>query len=245
MVNAVLLQPLPYAKADELVLVIRTPGGEERWPFSPGAYLDLKNRNTVFTETAALSNKGWPANLTEWGEPERLQGYAVSANLFPLLGIAPAQGRTFYDEEDRPGENRVVVLSHELWQRRFGADPELIGQAITLNGASYTVIGVMPADFRFYTKTDLWTPLAFTAADESDESGYLEVVGRRKSDVSPEQASAEIENIVRKYKNNNNSEPACAAHSSSTDADRGSSSDAAAVVCRSRIRASNRLRKHS
>ncbi|HKS43402.1 MAG TPA: ABC transporter permease [Blastocatellia bacterium] len=205
-VNAVLLQPLPYAKADELVQVIRTPGGKQRWPFSPGAYLDLKNRNTVFTGTAALSNKGWPANLTERGEPERLQGYAVSANLFPLLGVAATQGRTFYDEEDRPGENRVVVLSHALWQRRFDADPQIIGQALMLNGAAYTVVGVMPADFRFYTKTDLWTTLAFTAADENDDSGYLEVIGRRKSDVSPEQASAEIENIVRDYRNSNNLE---------------------------------------
>jgi putative ABC transport system permease protein len=205
-VNAVLLQPLPYAKADELVQVIRTPGSKQRWPFSPGAYLDLKNRNTVFTGTAALSNKGWPANLTERGEAERLQGYEVSANLFPLLGVAAAQGRTFYDEEDRPGENRVVVLSHALWQRRFDADPQIIGQALMLNGAAYTVIGVMPADFRFHTKTDLWTTLAFTAADENDDSGYLEVIGRRKSGVSPEQASAEIENIVRDYKNSNNLE---------------------------------------
>lgn len=201
-VNAVLLQSLPYAKADELVKIIRTSGGNDRWPFSPGAYLDLRNRNTVFTETAALSNKGWPANMTERGEPERLQGYKVSANLFPLLGVAAAQGRTFYNEEDRPGENRVVVLSHDLWRRRFGADPQVIGQAITLNGAAYTVIGVMPADFRFYTKTDLWTPLAFTADDEQDGSGYLEVIGRRKSDVSPEQASVEINTLVREYKNN-------------------------------------------
>ncbi|MGA9770974.1 MAG: ABC transporter permease [Blastocatellia bacterium] len=202
-VNAVLLQPLPYAKADELVSIIRTPGGEQRWPFSPGAYLDLKNRSTVFADIAALNNKGWPANLTEWGEPERLQGYQVSANLFPMLGVSAAQGRTFYDEEDRPGRNHVVVLSHALWQRRFSADPELIGRAITLNGASYTVVGVMPADFRFHTRTDLWTPMAFTAADESDKSGYLDVIGRRKSDVSPEQASAETDVIVSNFKTDN------------------------------------------
>jgi len=186
-VNAVLLQPLPYAKADELVAIYNSPGGDTRWPLSPPAYLNLKSRNRAFADVAALSNKGWPANLTGGGEPERLQGFQVSANLFSLLGVAPQQGRTFLNEEDRPGGNRVVMLSHELWRRRFGADPEIIGQALTLNGESYTVIGVMPADFRFFTKTDLWTPLAFTAADEHDRAGYLEVIGRRKSGVSFEQ----------------------------------------------------------
>ena len=102
-VNAVLLQPLPYAKADELVAIYNTPGGETRWPLSPMAYLNLKSRNSVFTDVAALSNKGWPANLTDAGEPERLQGFQVSANLFSLLGVAPQQGRAFLSEEDRPG----------------------------------------------------------------------------------------------------------------------------------------------
>src|SRR5262245_42286466 len=206
-VNAVLLQPLPFAKADELVAMYRTPGGEARWPFPPAAYLNLKSRNTVFNDIAALSNKGWPVNLTNWGEPERLQGFQVSANLFPLLGVKAALGRTFLAEEDRPGANRVVALSHELWQRRFGADPQVIGRAITLNGASYTVIGVTPADFRFYTKTDLWTPLAFTAAEESERNAsYLELIGRLKSGVSFERAGAEVETISREFNNNPNSD---------------------------------------
>ena len=205
-VNAVLLQPLPYAKADELVLIHRTPGGRERWPFSPGVYLNLKTHNTVFTDVAALSNKGWPANLTDWGEPERLQGFQVSANLFPLLGVAAEHGRVFVNEEDRPGANHVVVLSHELWRRRFGADPQIIGQSLTLSGAPYTVIGIMPADFRFHDKTDLWTPLAFTAADESDDAGYLEVIGRLKSRALFEQASVEVDTITREFINNPNSE---------------------------------------
>jgi putative ABC transport system permease protein len=205
-VNAVLLQPLPYARPDELVTIYNTPGGEERWPFSPMAYLNLKSRSTVFADLAALSNKGWPANLTGDGEPERLQGYQVSANLFPLLGINAAQGRTFVSEEDRPGANQVVVLSHELWQRRFGADPQIIGQSLTLNGDSHTVVGVMPADFRFLDKTDVWTPLAFTAADERDPAGYLELIGRLRTSVSFEQASAEVDTISRELINNPNSD---------------------------------------
>jgi putative ABC transport system permease protein len=204
-VNAVLLQPLPYAKADELVTVYNTPGGEERWPLSPQAYLNLKTHNTVFADVAALSNKGWPANLTGDGNPERLQGYQVSANLFSLLGVAPQRGRAFLGEEDRPGANRVVMLSHEFWRRRFGADPQVVGRALTLNGDTYTVVGVMPADFRFFTKADVWTPLAFTAEDENDPAGYLYVIGRRKPGVPFGQAGAEVEAISREFINKPNS----------------------------------------
>jgi putative ABC transport system permease protein len=205
-VNAVLLQPLPYAKADELVMIWRSPGGDMRWPFSPPSYLELKKHSTVFTEVAALSNKGWPANLTESGEPERLQGYQVSANLFPMLGVNAAQGRTFTDEEDRPGANHVVVLSNEVWRRRFNADPQVVGQSIKLNGEPYTVVGVMPANFRYFTKTDVWTPLAFTAADENDGSGFLVLMGRRKPGVTIEQAGAEVETLVHNSRNNQNTE---------------------------------------
>jgi putative ABC transport system permease protein len=205
-INAVLLQPLPYAQPDELVMVYKTPGGEEKWPLSPVSYLSLKSHNSVFTDLAAISNKGWAANLTDRGEPERLQGFQVSANLFTLLGVTPQQGRTFFNEEDRPGQNRVVVISHEFWKRRFAADPRIIGQMLILNGDSYAVVGVMPADFRFLAQTDLWTPLAFTVDDENDPAGYLEVIGRRKPGVSFEQAGAEMEAISRELSNNPNSE---------------------------------------
>jgi putative ABC transport system permease protein len=205
-VNAVLLQPLPFANADELVTFYNTSGGESKFPLSPIAFLNLKRSNIVFTDVAALSNKGWPANLTGSGEAERLQGFQVSANLFSLLGVAPRHGRAFVEDEDRPGGNHVVVLSNELWQRRFGGDPQLFGQTITLNGDSYTVVGVMPEDFRFFTKTDLWTPLAFTPTDANDPAGYLEVIGRRKLGVSFAQASTEVETISREFNKNSNSQ---------------------------------------
>src|SRR5262245_66182047 len=112
-VNAVLLQPLPFAKADELVEIYRTPGGEETWPFPPASYLNLKSRNTVFTDIAALDNRGLPANLIGWGQPERLQGFRVSANFFTLLGVAMRQGRTFLPEEDRHDANRGCVKHHD------------------------------------------------------------------------------------------------------------------------------------
>jgi putative ABC transport system permease protein len=152
---------------------------------------------------AAWSNKGWPANLSGSGEPERLQGFQVSANLFRVLGVEPQIGRAFVDEEDRPGANQVVVISHELWQRRFGGDRELIGRSINLNGAAYSVIGVMPADFRYLTKTDLWTPLAFSAREADDaNANYLEVLARRRAGISTAQARTEVENLSRRQINN-------------------------------------------
>ena len=205
-VNAVLLQPLPYAKADELAAIyLRTDrdAAESRFPFSPAGYLNLKNHNTVFTDVAALSNKGWPANLIGAGEPERLQGFQVSANLFPLLGASAELGRTFVAEEDRPGAPHVVVLSHELWQRRFSGAKDILGRQLALNSESYTVVGVMPAEFRYYAKTDLWTPLAFTVAEENErQSNYLEVLVRRRPGISNDVATAEADRVAREFLNN-------------------------------------------
>jgi putative ABC transport system permease protein len=200
-VNAVLLQPLPYLNAGELVTMYNTAGGETNWPFSPAQYLDAISRNTAFTDIAALSNKGWPANLTQSGDAERLQGYQVSANLFSTLGVVPVQGRAFVPEDDRPGSGNVVVLSYELWQRRFGGDPQIIGQPVILNGSPFTVVGVMPADFRYLTKTDLWAPLAFTAEDERDRAGYLEIIARQRPGVSLDTARAEMDRISREFFN--------------------------------------------
>jgi predicted permease len=206
-VNAVLLRSLPYRQADDLaVLLVTDKQGEGDGPTSPVTYLRLRRQNDVFSDLTAISNKGWPANLTGDGEPERLQGFQVSADLFSTLGVAAAKGRTFLEEEDRPGANRVVVLSNDFWQRRFGGDAGIVDRAITLNGESYTVIGVMPADFRFFTKTDVWTPLAFTPADERDEAGYLMPVGRLKPGVTVEQARAEISSIYVENLTNPNSE---------------------------------------
>src|SRR5215207_1173620 len=198
-VNAVLLRPLPYRDAGELTaLYLTNSRAEFEWPLPPAGYLSLKGQNKVFDGFAALSNKGWPANLTGAGEPERLQGFQVSADLFRVLGVEAAQGRTFLAEEDRPGNNRVVVISNELWRRRFGGAPDLVGKSIMLNGEPHTVAGVMPPDFRFLTRTDVWTTLAFTPEEEREgESNYLMPIARRRPGVSVEQARAEVENLTR------------------------------------------------
>ncbi len=202
-VNAVLLRSLPYQKADELVMIYSTnTRNKGEGVISPVTYLNLKNQNSVFSEMAALDVRGWAANLTGGGEPERLQGYKVSANLFHTLGVAPARGRAFLPEEDRPGSDRVVVLSHGLWQRRFGGDADLIGREINLNGGAYRVIGVMPADFRYFFKTDVWTPIAFTPADEKFEPNCLVVGARLKPDVSIDQARAEVDRLYLGQLNN-------------------------------------------
>ncbi len=203
-VNAVLLRPLPYLKPGELTMFYFTnPQGEQYWFFKPAAYLNLKNYNSVFTDVAAWGNDTWPANLTGDGEPERLQGFQVSANLFHMLGVTAARGRTFMAEGDRPGAGRVVVISYDLWQRRFGGDPEIIGRPILLNGAAYDCIGVMPADFRFILKTDVWTTLDITPADSSDSNQvYFHQLARLKPGVSLEQARAETETLLRPYFNN-------------------------------------------
>jgi putative ABC transport system permease protein len=201
-VYAVLLRSLPYQNANELVDIYLTNSShDDQWALSPVIYLNLKENNTVFTKMAAISNKGWAANLTGQGEPERLQGFQISADLFHLLGVVPLKGRTFSADEDYPGNNRVVILSHEIWQRRFGGDVDLIGHSITLNGAAYTVVGVMPADFRLLG-ADVWTPLAFTTADEKDESIYLMVFGRLNRGVSTEQARAQVDSVHRRWINN-------------------------------------------
>jgi putative ABC transport system permease protein len=201
--NAALLRPLPYHNANELAMFYFTNSqGEEVWFSTPAAYLDLRSQNGVFTDVAAWGNDTWPVNLTGSGEPERLQGLQVSANFFQVLGVATAQGRSFLPEEDFPGNNQVVVISHELWQRQFGGDLEMLGRSVLLNGAAYKIIGVMPADFRFILKTDVWTPLAFTTAQKKDgKNVYLHQVARLKSGVSTEQARAEVERLLGPYLN--------------------------------------------
>jgi putative ABC transport system permease protein len=207
-VNAAMVRPLPYKKADELAMFHFTNArGEEEWQISPAAYRELRSQNSVFTDIAAWGNNTWPANLTGDREPEKLDGFQVSANFFQVLGLAPTQGRTFAAEEDRPGSNHVVVISHDLWQREFGGDPGVVGRSILLNGAPYEVVGVMPADFSFLLKTDVWTTLGLTAAAESDRNNkYLQWMGRRKPGVSSAQASSEVDHILRPHINDPNSD---------------------------------------
>jgi putative ABC transport system permease protein len=197
-INAALLRSLPYRNADELVLIYYNDSRGDGQMFVPALYSPIKQQNRVFTDCATWDNSTWPVNLTGDGEPERLQGFKVSANLFDLLGVSAKLGRTFAVEEDYPGNNHVVVISYDLWQRRFAGEPRILGRRLSLNGTPYQVIGVMPADFRFILKTDVWTPLAFTPAEEADRGGiYLHLIARLKKGVLPDQARADVERLLR------------------------------------------------
>src|SRR5689334_5582292 len=191
-VNAVLLRPLPYAQPDRLMMIRETKLPQfPEFSVSPANFLDWQKQNTVFERMAAV--QGAAFNLIGVGEPERLQGQRISDGFFAMLGATPALGRDFLAEEDQPGHNQVVILSHGLWQRRFGGDPNILGQAVTLNGQSYTIVGVMPSDFRFGRTVEVWTPTAFTT-DQAQSHGahYVSVIARLKDGVTVEQARTEM-----------------------------------------------------
>jgi putative ABC transport system permease protein len=199
-VNAVLLRPLPFKHPRQLVMVWENAahlGFPKNTP-SPPNFLDWQRQNTVFTGMAAMSERSF--NLTGVGEPERLDGRRVSANLFDLLGVRALLGRTFVADDDRPGSH-MVLLSYSLWQRRFGSDPSVIGRAIMLNAESYTVIGVMPRGVHLpgdgHWRDEVWVPIAFTN-EETTQRGdhFLNVIARIKPGITLNQAQVEMETIA-------------------------------------------------
>jgi putative ABC transport system permease protein len=200
-VNAVLLRPLPFPDSDSLVAVFETDTqrGQIRGSHSYPNFMDMRAQNTVFENVATY--RGGDYILTGHGEPARLQGSIVTANLFPLLKVQPMLGRTFLPDEDKPTETgRVVILSHKLFQQRFNGDPSILNQAITLEGIKFTVVGVMPASFEFPIQNDpvdLWTTIAGDASGQepvTNQRGahFLQVIGRLKPGVTEEQAQAEL-----------------------------------------------------
>jgi putative ABC transport system permease protein len=200
-VNAVLLRPLPFKNPRELVMIWENAthlGFPKNTP-PPANFLDWRQQNTVFTGMSAMAERNF--NLTGAGEPERLDGRRVSANIFELLGVPAHIGRTFVPDDDRPGTH-VALLSYSLWQRRFGSDPSVIGRAITLNSESYTVVGVMPAsvhlpDTEANWNDQVWVPIAFPSEEAAQRGNhYLSVIARMKSGVSLKQAQAEMDTIA-------------------------------------------------
>lgn len=199
-VNAVLLRPLPFQKPEELVIVWEDAtfvGFPHNTP-APANYVDWKAQNQSFVDMAASHEDSF--NLTGDGEPERVSAYAVNANFFPLLGVQPLLGRGFLNEEDRPGANKVVVLSYSLWQSRYGGDRNVLNRAILLNGEKHTVVGVMPASFQFFAKdVRLWVPIALSQEDWANRGGhYLAVVARLKPGVSVAQAQADMNAVMHR-----------------------------------------------
>jgi len=201
-VEAVLLRPLPYPHAEQLVMVwenVTLPAytNSQNTP-APGNFNDWRRQSTAFTGMAAISFRAW--NLTGVSEPARIDGEAVSANLFAILGVDAAFGRTFSDDEDRAGGPAVAVLGYGLWAEHFGADPSILGRTIHLDDVPYQVIGVMPQGFAFPDADDrLWVPIALTPTQlENHGSHFLRVVARRKPGVTLAQAQSELDGIAAK-----------------------------------------------
>ena len=201
-VNAVLLRPLPYDDPDRLVGVWQSypKKGWNSVGVSPPDFAVWKDQNQAFSHIAAITSESF--NLTGVDEPERVVGYRVSASIFQVLRVEAALGRTFLPDEDQPGQDNVVILNHSLWQRRFGADPSVIGKTLTLNGRSYTVVGITPSDFRLPQRVDgPLVPLALGPKELSDSQRglrYLQAIARLKPVVLLEQAQAEMKSIARR-----------------------------------------------
>ena len=205
-VNAVLLNPLPYKNPERLVSLWENVPGHGRWRASPANFFDWKKQNTVFEDVAAFGQASM--TLTGSGEPEQLVGTRVSSGYFAVVGVEPFIGRSFAPEEHDQGKGQVVILGHAFWQRRFGGDKSILNQNITLDGSTYTVIGVMPPGIYPVSPTtsgrltfdeqqqNVWLPMWFNANWAAVRSAHvLGVVARLKPGVTFQQATTEMNTI--------------------------------------------------
>src|SRR5215213_8965926 len=194
LVNAVILQPLPYPDPDRLVWVYgNIRNGGNRASVAPPDFLDYRSQNKTFEQFAASGTTSRPLNLTGSGEPERLTASVITGNYFDTFGVRPALGRGFSLENEKSGQDQVTVLSYAFWQTRFGGDPNIIGKTITLDGKAYEVLGVMPAEVVLPQDVQLWVPLNF---DENPEmkmrnARFLLGIGRLKEGLTLAQAQAD------------------------------------------------------
>jgi putative ABC transport system permease protein len=199
--NPLLFKPLPYPDPHRIVNVFRTSPQSQRWPHSAGSYYDQRDRSTVFEHLAAMT---WQdTSLAEPGQPaERLFSIRATANYFAVFGVPPLIGRAFTDTDDRDGAPPVVVLSYGFWQRRFSADPRIVGRELRFDGRTATVVGVMPENFEyplFWGNVDLWRPFAFPADQRTNRgNNFLREFARLKPGVTFEQADDAIKAVVRK-----------------------------------------------
>jgi putative ABC transport system permease protein len=199
-VNAVLLQRLPYQNPESLVQVWNTylPA----WPqlgLSPGDFQDWRQQTQDFFNMAAYVDISQGFNLTGEGQPERIKAAFATSNLFPMLGIHPIIGRAFTPDEDKPASAPVILLSYRLWQNKFGSDSSVVGRTVTLDGKGYTLSGVLPAGFRLSLQADVWMPVG---QYQDDLTGRLHhpysVIARLKPGVTVAQAQTELATLNRR-----------------------------------------------
>ncbi len=197
LLNTAILRPLPLRQPERL-MVIQNSYPKLNLPataLSPFIYSLCRKNCKSFEDIGAVLP--WSPALTGQAEPEELIGVKSTATYLPLLGAAPELGRYFTAEEDQPGGNHVVVLSDRFWRRQFGADPKVIGRAITLDGTNYEVIGVLPSRVKFLEQCEVWVPMAFSPTEWQYKGDELEVLGRLKAGATMAQAQVELEGIVK------------------------------------------------
>src|SRR5262249_21032375 len=206
MINAVLLRPLPYAEPDRLVFVGHSWSGGLPRIISSLNYLDCRDRNQVFASTALFLE--WGANLTGLGQPERLTGLQVSASFFSTLKTQPFLGRYFSPEEDQPGHEGVVILGYGLWQRRFGADPNILRRDITLDDKSYSIIGVAPGDLHFFSTDPIEVIKPGAPAPEMSKHYHrqwetFEMIARLKPGITLSRAQDDLKAVAQQIRDQN------------------------------------------
>ncbi|MGH9839039.1 MAG: ABC transporter permease [Blastocatellia bacterium] len=207
-VNAVMWRSLPYQKPEQLVMAWERSTRErlsQPAMNAPGLFLAWREHKDVFSDVAAYEDAAISHDarffLTDGNEPERIAGALVSGNLFSLLGVQAAMGRNFTIEEEQPGREQVVVLSDAFWQRRFAADRDVIGKLLRLNDKSFTVIGVMPPEFKlsYPTAAELWTPLTLGPEEKANwDEAACKIVGRLKPGVTIEQAREAMTRLTQR-----------------------------------------------
>ncbi len=209
-VNAVVLRPLPYADPDRLVMLWETIPGNDRRSVGPGNFVDWRAQNKTFEELAATFYGNF--NVTDGGEPERIDGATITSNFMHVLGAQPQLGRTFQADDDEHQDRKLVLLSDSLWQRRFGGQRDVLNRTITVDDQPYTVVGVMARGFQFPERSEMWVlgrdrsaaPLSLiTQAPDQDwahmrDAHFIRVIGRLKQGVTLSQAQSDIAAITRR-----------------------------------------------
>ena len=195
-INAIVLRPLPYKDSGQLMALWEQSKQMEEMSVAYPNFLDWQAQNRVFDQMAAFKSDNF--NYTDGGDPERMRGKQVSADFFALLGVNPILGRGFSPEDDKPGANPTVIVSHAFWQNRLSANSASIGQPLRLNAKDYTLIGVLPADFEFNGVTDIFVPLGLNTNKMMDRGSHpgIYVIGRLKRGLTIDQAVASMATIT-------------------------------------------------
>jgi predicted permease len=207
-IQGVLLRPLPYPQPDRLVRVYFNSDTQPKFPLNPYDFRDFRTRNSTFDGMAAINRHDM--QLSGAGEPVRLHAFVVTADYFHVLGLSPARGREFHADDELAGHGQQTILSDRLWRTQFSADPNILGRTITLDARPYTIVGVMPPgtlhpgnNFNAISDgdtVDLWCPFLFDEDPNSRGSHYMDVIGRLKPGVSPEQGHANLSSVLNQIK---------------------------------------------